>query len=80
MAKATKGVRQVDDAKGGTRRARGRPPGGRSSDREKYQPLTVYIAREVHADAGARLHREGQGFSDIIEQLLRLWLKKPDLV
>ena len=61
-------------------RGRGRPRGGRSGDRAAYQPLTVYIARDIHGDVGARLHREGGQFSEVIEKLLRLWLQKPNLL
>jgi hypothetical protein len=61
-------------------RGRGRPRGGRSGDRAGYQPLTVYIARDIHGEVGARLHREGGQFSDVIEKLLRLWLQQPNVV
>jgi hypothetical protein len=58
------------------KRPRGRPVGGRSSD-ERYRALTIYVPRDLHAEVGARLLREGRGFSDVIERLLLGWLKEP---
>jgi hypothetical protein len=57
---------------------RGRPRGGRSGDRANYQPLTIYIDRNLHGQVGARLHLERKQFSDVIEGLLRRWMQKSD--
>lgn len=64
----------TSDAPATGRPGRGRPRGGRSGDKTRYQALTVYIDREVHTEAAVRLARERGQFSDVIEALLRQWL------
>lgn len=64
----------TSDAPATGRPGRGRPRGGRSGDKARYQALTVYIDRQVHTDAAVRLAREKGQFSGVVEALLRLWL------
>ena len=44
----------------------------------RYQPLTIYIDRDLHGQVGARLHLERKQFSGVIEGLLRRWMQKAD--
>jgi len=58
-------------------RKRGRPPsGGAKSKDPKFMATTVYIDREVYADARDMLFREGRDFSDLVGELVTGWTKR----
>jgi hypothetical protein len=72
------GPRRLSAVAKGTKptKKRGRPPGGRSSDPDRFASMTIYVDRSVREAVLARLLRadEKQNFSELVETLLRRWL------
>jgi hypothetical protein len=54
---------------------RGRPPGKRRHP--DFEHITAYIRRDTHCQVKLALLRElkGRQFSDLVEELLAVWLK-----
>lgn len=51
-------------------------PRAKHSD-PNYKQMSVYIHKEVRSKVKARLFEEEGEFSELVETLLREWLKKP---
>jgi hypothetical protein len=62
-------------AAAGPAKRRGRPPGKRSNP--DFEQVTIYLRRKTHKDAKVELLRgeERQEFSELVEDLVRKWLK-----
>lgn len=68
-AKATSGQKALPKKKPGRPRAKHSNP--------NYKQMSVYIHKEVRSNVKARLFHEEGEFSELVETLLREWLKKP---
>jgi hypothetical protein len=51
-------------------------PRAKHSD-PNYKQMSIYIHKEVRSKVKARLFEEEGEFSELVETLLREWLKKP---
>ena len=67
--KATSGQKTLPMKKPGRPRAKHSDP--------NYRQMSVYIHKEVRSKVKARLFEEEGEFSELVETLLREWLKKP---
>lgn len=48
---------------------------GKSRDKERYVQTTAYIDRSLHEELQVELVRARQEYSQLVEDLLRKWLK-----
>ena len=48
----------------------------RSGNRARYTPLTVYIDKPVYQAFKARLAFEDRQFSDVLTELMRVWVSE----